>query len=471
MWFLPSYGRPELIRAIAKAPGGVPPDLIIICTSGDPKLQDYRATSPFPICVHPNPDARLCDLLNWVVGQFPDKPFYGFLSDDHCPLTPGWWTKLEKAAKDKFIAVATGIRDTSPLGGVPCFGGLLIKSMGYISPPGFRHNWVDNAWQQIASDFNLLREVDDVKIKHNHWITKDAKQDATYHRGSDDMSEDAKTFQEWIGSSERLDMNKRIAAGFGIKMSMVDMSKIKLAICLPLHDCTMDMILIHSLDRSIQFLMQMGTPVHKFITGLGSNIGKAREKVMNMALRSNCTHIMFVDHDMGWDDHKLIAHLLASGHDFTGVMGVKKADELAFCGNFEHGDGKQVQHFHPDTNFLRIMDVGFGLVIIKREVFEKMIAAYPELQYDTDDDKVESALFIEMIDKDKDSGKRTRLSEDLSFCRRWTKIGGEIFIDHQVAMKHVGRKEYTGRVADIFNEVEKAPIDVGVQENKLEAAE
>jgi len=47
------------------------------------------------------------------------------------------------------------------------------------------------------------------------------------------------------------------------------------------------------------------------------------------------------------------------------------------------------------------------------------------------------------------------LSEDYSFCRRWTDLGGEIWVDLQSRLTHVGTLAFNGDVATQFMVSEK----------------
>ena len=81
-----------------------------------------------------------------------------------------------------------------------------------------------------------------------------------------------------------------------------------------------------------------------------------------------------------------------------------------------------------------------------------MIEKYPELKYQyehgpknqsSENKSSESqwryALFNCLVDED-----GCYLSEDYSFCRRWTDIGGEIWIDLQSRLTHVGSFQFDG---------------------------
>lgn len=151
---------------------------------------------------------------------------------------------------------------------------------------------------------------------------------------------------------------------------------------------------------------------------------------------------MFIDSDMGWQPKQII-RLLTADLEFACIVGVRKTDELKLCCNF-----LDKQEFHPVTKFMKLRHVGFAFVLMKVSVIEKMMKAYPDLRYNAGDN-AEYALFLDMIDKG--WGKHgERLSEDFSFCKRWRDIGGEIWCDPEAAIIHSGRKEYTGKVSDLY---------------------
>jgi hypothetical protein len=84
-----------------------------------------------------------------------------------------------------------------------------------------------------------------------------------------------------------------------------------------------------------------------------------------------------------------------------------------------------------------------------------MVEAYPELQYDGDDvmaGKKVYGLYIPMIyemtendfpETDKNLPYKKYLSEDWSFCQRWRALGGKIYSDSSIVLKHIGKFSYT----------------------------
>jgi hypothetical protein len=110
-------------------------------------------------------------------------------------------------------------------------------------------------------------------------------------------------------------------------------------------------------------------------------------------------------------------------------------------------------HIEVVDGFTRVRYAGTGFLMIRRQVFEKMCAAYPSLQFFREhslDALAGSpnrfALFECMIDPK----TGTYLSEDFAFCKRWTDIGGEIWADLDSKLDHVGPAVFSGDVSAQF---------------------
>ena len=90
--------------------------------------------------------------------------------------------------------------------------------------------------------------------------------------------------------------------------------------------------------------------------------------------------------------------------------------------------------------------------MLKRSTLVRLCAAHPELKYkaalrDNDlgrDDIDQVSIFECMIDPH--TGEY--LSEDYAFCRRWTDLGGEIWLDLTSELTHFGAYAFRGRLED-----------------------
>ena len=99
--------------------------------------------------------------------------------------------------------------------------------------------------------------------------------------------------------------------------------------------------------------------------------------------------------------------------------------------------------------FLRMEEAPTGFMVIKRHVFERLMKAYPELQYVPDSYGVEDAgLHYRLFDVMVDPITRRYLSEDYGFCRLWSGLGESIYIDANSNLSHQGAKLYRGNFAD-----------------------
>lgn len=451
MWFMPSYGRPQRLRELLDAPGGWPATIVLV-NEDDPELPRYKQVRDqlrfegknVPWSFHSIPAGSRCaDAHRLISEQWPEEAFYGLLCDDHWPVTEGWHEALVEAAGAKFISTPAGFPEFPKLRSAVVLGGELVRAMGSIVPLPVKHNFEDNCWDQIAADFGLLRPLDNVIVEHRHWIRGEVARDGTYERGSTDFHEDEKIFKAWLFSDERRAMAERISNMLGGTYTVIDPREIKLCVALPVHD-SIDPRYHFSYGQLVTQATSAGLSLTEVSSFGGSHIAKARERVLWDAWRHNPTHILFIDADMGFDP-KLVFRLLAADVEFACAVGVRKTEKQTLCCNFFAG----AQEIHPVNRFVKIKDVGFAFALLKRSVIEKMVAAYPELAYSAGPGVTEYALFLDMIDN------RERLSEDYSFCRRWTAIGGEIWADRHAALIHVGKKEYTGSIDELFGGSER----------------
>ncbi len=179
------------------------------------------------------------------------------------------------------------------------------------------------------------------------------------------------------------------------------------------------------------------------------------------------THLLFVDADIGFEPEQAF-RLLDFGVDMAaGIYPIKRIDwakaaALAKAGSerlepaslsyvFEVEDPKRVG---IRNGFAKVRYAGTGFLLIRRAALVAMIERYPELRYTREHNTHDvlagspwrSALFNCLID-DKTG---VYLSEDYSFCRRWTDMGGEIWADLSSKLTHVGPVAFAGDVATQF---------------------
>lgn len=202
--------------------------------------------------------------------------------------------------------------------------------------------------------------------------------------------------------------------------------------------------------------------------GSDALITRARQNIVaDFLTNESATHLIFIDADIGFEPEQVF-RLMDFGRDVTAaIYPIKSIDWQKVGASAEAKraplesaalsymiDFVDSEHIEVNNGFARVSYAGTGFLMIRRHVLISMIERYPELRYGHDHkpkDKLSGskwrcALFNCMIDEE--SG--TYLSEDFSFCKRWSAMGGEIWADLQSRLTHVGTMSFRGDVATQF---------------------
>lgn len=103
--------------------------------------------------------------LNRGFKAYPDEPWYAVVADD--VVCKGRWDSvLSLACLPDKIAWGDDGRWGEGLCTTFFLGGDLVRRMGWISPPGFGHLFVDRVWWEIALRSGLGRYHPEIKTSH-----------------------------------------------------------------------------------------------------------------------------------------------------------------------------------------------------------------------------------------------------------------------------------------------------------------
>jgi hypothetical protein len=182
---------------------------------------------------------------------------------------------------------------------------------------------------------------------------------------------------------------------------------------------------------------------------------------------------MFIDADIGWEPWHLLA-LLNADKDVVGGLYPMKSLPVKWCVN---GIPGQVED--PESSLIEVTKTGTGFLLIKREVFEKL-NAHPAVRPFTNDIGLDPALNQYMKTYFDTAVREGRYySEDWTFCENWRDIGGQVWVDKRVLLKHVGtytfdyntHEKLYNDLAEMFapkTTVVTAPVLEAVAEPKVE---
>jgi hypothetical protein len=235
-----------------------------------------------------------------------------------------------------------------------------------------------------------------------------------------------------------------------------------------------------------------------------SLITRARNYLVDEFLRSECTHLLFIDSDILFDPQDVLA-LIALDKDVIGGPYPKKAinwknvvagikNPKTELGDLESLAGDYVFNPVPGTTQfnvndpLEVLEIGTGYMLIKREVFDRFREAYPKQNYkpdhagqaNFDGSRYIHAYFDTVIDNgytfddvhrlmeraasgedvkfefeallkmEKESSHRY-LSEDYMFCQYVRRFGGEIWLCPWMKTTHIGTYGFQGNMPKIAN--------------------
>jgi len=182
-----------------------------------------------------------------------------------------------------------------------------------------------------------------------------------------------------------------------------------------------------------------------------SLVTRARNILTAMFLQSGASHLFFIDADIEWE-WESIFRVLSLNEDIVVGAYPKKALPIQYALNFKFLN-PETHEVRVNKGAIEVLDASTGFFCIKREVFDKMMIAHPELHYKNDSNIDEDAakycyaFFDTMIDPD----DNRYLSEDYTFCRLWQKLGGSIWLDPKTKLNHIGTYTFEGDVSKIIS--------------------
>jgi len=215
-----------------------------------------------------------------------------------------------------------------------------------------------------------------------------------------------------------------------------------------------------------------------------SLITRARNYCVDEFLRSDYTHLMFIDSDICFDPNYVLT-LAALCDDTKPIVGgiypkkciawekVRNAVDKGlgddnpmllekFTGDFVFnpvGGTSTISLSEP----VEALEIGTGFMMVQREVFEKFAKAYPKFRYKPDHNRSDHfdgsryihAFFDTIIDNDqwmgkgKSEGSDRYLSEDYMFCQLCHKIDIKTYLCPWMKLQHIGTYVFNGNLPDM----------------------
>ena len=254
---------------------------------------------------------------------------------------------------------------------------------------------------------------------------------------------------------------------------VVDISepKYKIFVATPVHsECS-----IHYTQALLKFQKQcmMNSIMVSFSLLKSSLVTQGRNLCVANFLKdpTNYTHLLFIDSDIDFKfdtimkmlkfDREVIATPYPMKHihwdqiwDRVQKGKIKNIEQLKRAGHafpikLDNQKGKEIPVV---DGVIEVSHAPTGCMLIKKQVFDKMIKAYPN-------DKIEQATIVNgkalideynynFFDTIHDPETRKYYGEDFGFCKKWTAIGGKCYCYVSDDITHVGEYAYNGKLMD-----------------------
>ena len=200
-----------------------------------------------------------------------------------------------------------------------------------------------------------------------------------------------------------------------------------------------------------------------------SLISRARNASAAWALSEDFTHLLFLDSDISFDPVDIFRLLEADKDVAVGLYPKKYYNRSKMESLAKHSphvfDAQEswkplATDFSTEFNIKnfqqakegKIFTVDYaatGFMLIKTDVFRKIIDKRPDLKYTNDVDgymSADPAYFYDFFRVGVNPSSRKYESEDYGFCELWRSIGGEIHVVPEIKLTHIGRMSYPSDV-------------------------
>ena len=166
-----------------------------------------------------------------------------------------------------------------------------------------------------------------------------------------------------------------------------------------------------------------------------------------------CDYFCSLDSDIEivntFHTNNIFTKLIANDVDFVGgLYALKQNGTHPQCSSIPLSPSINRENIPFDSGLIEMRWLSSGCWCLKRSVVEKMVKAYPELTYMGDDNAAGKAiygLYKPDIFEIESNGRvfKKYLSEDWAMVERWRKIGGKVYADTSIVLKHIGKTSHT----------------------------
>lgn len=256
----------------------------------------------------------------------------------------------------------------------------------------------------------------------------------------------------------------------GLPASAPTRPAVRLYVATPCYACSMTMRYLISLVQLQSECVRRGIQMVVDFTGNESLIPRARNVLCARFLKSDFTHLLWIDADIGFAPDAVF-RLIDSGLGITSGVYPKKSfdwadtDRKLVAGSKEPVESMGLSYninmaaaeTPVENGFVRVLDTATGFLLIRREVLERMADKYRDTLTAVNDlpgdrsDPMYPTEYVALFDCMIDPVSRRYLSEDYAFSRRAQAMGLDVWADITYPLCHVGTAVFEGDIRERFS--------------------
>jgi len=188
-----------------------------------------------------------------------------------------------------------------------------------------------------------------------------------------------------------------------------------------------------------------------------SLIPKTRSMMTHSFLKSDCTHLLFIDADISFSAKDVIDLMKSDKNFVCGIYPKKKINWDRIHNSIMKGGPAnllplfgseflvhETENGERTEDFVEVDRAATGMMMISRKVFEDLTEYVHTFKVEDSVDNVSDRdeWMKEYFFTSTDPQTGVFLHEDFNFCRLWKIIGGKIYASTKMKLQHVGTHVY-----------------------------
>ena len=277
-----------------------------------------------------------------------------------------------------------------------------------------------------------------------------------------------------------------------IKIEIEELKKQKLFLATPMYGGMCAGMYARSVADLSALCTHHGVQLQMYFLFNESLITRARNYCVDEFMRSDATHMIFIDADIGFNAQDVIALLaLQVQNEQYDIIGGPYPKKCISWEKIKHAVDKGVADENPNNleNFVgdyvfnpknagqipiaepaEVLEIGTGFMMVRKSTYEKFRDKFPEYHYKPDHVRTKnfdgSREIMMYFQAEVDPKSKRYLSEDYWFCQKVQEAGLRTWLCPWMKMNHVGSYVFGGSLADLASIGASATADAEKLKNK-----